>query len=97
MEYCLLHIWAFYVLHYFPMLLSHSSLCLFLLTLLLSSIICLINALLLVTDSDKRIVMTSCKSSTITETPAKCVSVPNSNETVLMSMKPVVNHDHCDI
>ena len=79
------------------MLLSNSSLCLFLLTLLLSSIICIINALLLVNDSDKRIIMTSCKSGTIMEIPVKCVSVPSSNETVLMSMKPVVNHDLCDM
>ena len=41
--------------------------------------------------------MTSCKSGTIVENPVKCVSVPNSNETVLMSMKPVVNHDLCDM
>lgn len=79
------------------MLLSNSSLCLFLLTLLLSSIICIINALLLVNDSDKRIMITSCKSGTIVENPVKCVSVPSSNETVLMSMKPVVNHDLCDM
>lgn len=79
------------------MLLSNSSLCLFLLTLLLSSIICIINALLLVNDSDKQIIMTSCKSGTIMEIPVKCVSVPSSNETVLMSMKPVVNHDLCDM
>ena len=79
------------------MLLSNSSRCLFLLTLLLSSIICLINALLLINDSDKRIMMTSCKSDINVENPVKCVSAPNSNETVLMSMKPVVNHELCDM